>query len=74
MAYKSADSNSWSVPTIKKQREREVELLEDAKLRVQGLPPVSEKVKVEKQEKGQKKLDAMFTQGNVTGTKRKAEE
>lgn len=74
MAYKSADSNSWSVPTIKKQREREVELLEDAKLRVQGLPPVSEKVKVEKQEKGQRKLDTMFGPGNVTGTKRKAEE
>ncbi|KAL5045893.1 hypothetical protein BDW71DRAFT_72383 [Aspergillus fruticulosus] len=74
LAYKSAASNSWSVPTVKKQREREVELLEDAKLRVQGLPPVSEKVKVQKQEKGQKKLDAMFSQGNVTGTKRKAGE
>ncbi|KAL4976909.1 hypothetical protein BDW66DRAFT_45712 [Aspergillus desertorum] len=74
LAYKSAASNSWSVPTVKKQREREVELLEDAKLRVQGLPPVSEKVKVEKQEKGQKKLDAMFSQGNVAGTKRKAGE
>ena len=62
------------MPTVKKQREREVELLEDAKLRVQGLPPVSEKVKVEKQEKGQKKLDAMFSQGNVAGKKRKAGE
>jgi hypothetical protein len=59
---------------VKKQRGREVELLEDAKLRVQGLPPVSEKVKVEKQEKGQKKLDAMFGQGNVAGKKRKAGE
>jgi hypothetical protein len=62
---------------VKKQREREVELLDDAKMRVQGLPPVSEKVKVEKQEKGQKKLDAMFgpaRQGNVVGKKRKAEE
>ncbi|KAL4762101.1 uncharacterized protein BDW70DRAFT_32821 [Aspergillus foveolatus] len=74
LAYKSATSNSWSVPTVKKQREREVELLEDAKLRVQGLPPVSEKVKVEKQEKGQKKLDAMFSQGDVAGKKRKAGE
>ncbi|KAL4948147.1 hypothetical protein BDW69DRAFT_199107 [Aspergillus filifer] len=72
LAYKSANSNSWSVPTVRKQREREVELLEDAKSRVQGLPPVSEKVKVEKQEKGQKKLDAMF--GGVAGTKRKAGE
>ncbi|KAL4921461.1 hypothetical protein BDW62DRAFT_198026 [Aspergillus aurantiobrunneus] len=74
LAYKSAASNSWSVPTVKKQREREVELLEDARLRVQGLPPVSEKIKIEKQEKGQKKLDAMFGQGIVTGTKRKAGE
>ncbi|KAL4903018.1 hypothetical protein BDW74DRAFT_55822 [Aspergillus multicolor] len=72
LAYKSAASNSWSVPTVRKQRERELELLDDAKSRIQGLPPVSEKVKVEKQEKGQKKLDAMFGQGNVTGTKRKA--
>ncbi|RAH82203.1 hypothetical protein BO86DRAFT_418634 [Aspergillus japonicus CBS 114.51] len=71
LAYKSASSNSWSVPTVKKQREREVELLEDAKQRVQGLPPVlaSEKVKVEKHEKGQTKLDAMFGRA---GTKRKA--
>ncbi|KAL4779148.1 hypothetical protein BJX76DRAFT_99214 [Aspergillus varians] len=74
LAYKSATSSSWSVPTVKKQREREVELLEDAKLRVRGLPPVSEKVKVEKREKGQKKLDAMFSHGNVSGTKRKAGE
>ncbi|KAL4961718.1 uncharacterized protein BDV14DRAFT_203463 [Aspergillus stella-maris] len=72
LAYKSATSDSWSVPTVRKQREREVELLGDAKLRVQGLPPVSEKVKVEKQEKGQKKLDAMF--GGVAGSKRKAGE
>ncbi|RAK75773.1 uncharacterized protein BO72DRAFT_159526 [Aspergillus fijiensis CBS 313.89] len=71
LAYKSASSNSWSVPTVKKQREREVELLEDAKHRVQGLPPVlaSEKVKVEKHEKGQTKLDTMF---GKAGTKRKA--
>ncbi|RAK99560.1 uncharacterized protein BO80DRAFT_126954 [Aspergillus ibericus CBS 121593] len=70
LAYKSASSNSWSLPTVKKQRDREVELLEDAKQRVQGLPPVlgSEKIKVEKHEKGQKKLDSMF------GKKRKADE
>ncbi|RDW79055.1 uncharacterized protein DSM5745_05907 [Aspergillus mulundensis] len=74
LAYKSAASNSWSVPTVRKQRERELELLDDAKSRIQGLPPVSEKIKVEKQEKGQKKLDAMFGLGNVTGTKRKAGE
>ncbi|KAL3491761.1 hypothetical protein BJX62DRAFT_236837 [Aspergillus germanicus] len=77
LAYKSASSNTWSVPTLKKQREREVELLDDAKMRVLGLPPVSEKVKVEKQERGQKKLDAMLGQarpGNVAGKQRKAEE
>ncbi|KAL2870688.1 uncharacterized protein BJX67DRAFT_245505 [Aspergillus lucknowensis] len=74
LAYKSATSNSWSIPTVKKQREREVELLEDAKLRVQGLPPVSEKAKVEKQEKGQKKLDAMFCRDGAVGKKRKVEE
>ncbi|KAH3004474.1 hypothetical protein KXV73_000699, partial [Aspergillus fumigatus] len=63
LAYKSASSNSWSIPTVKKQREREVELLEDAKQRVQGLPPVltTEKVRVEKHEKGQQRLDSMFT-------------
>ncbi|PKX97714.1 uncharacterized protein P174DRAFT_418654 [Aspergillus novofumigatus IBT 16806] len=63
LAYKSASSNSWSIPTVKKQREREVELLEDAKQRVQGLPPVlaAEKIRVEKHEKGQQRLDSMFT-------------
>lgn len=63
LAHKLASSNSWSVPTVKAQREREVELLEDAKLRVQGLPPVvaSEKVKTTREEKGQLKLDALFS-------------
>jgi hypothetical protein len=63
LAYKSASANSWSIPTVKKQREREVELLEDAKQRVQGLPPVlaTEKIRVEKHEKGQQRLDSMFT-------------
>ncbi|KAL2819755.1 hypothetical protein BJX63DRAFT_360932 [Aspergillus granulosus] len=74
LAYKSANSKTWSIPTVKKQRERELELLDNAKMHVQGLPPVSEKVKVEKQEKGQKKLDAMFARGNIAGKKRKAEE
>lgn len=62
------------MPTVKKQRDREVELLDDAKQRVQGLPPVlaSEKVKVEKREKGQKSLESMF--GKAAGVKRKAEE
>jgi hypothetical protein len=62
LAHRSATTGSWSLPTVKAQREREIELLEDAKHRVQGLPPVlkSEKVKVEKHEKGQQKLDALF--------------
>ncbi|KMP05472.1 hypothetical protein CIRG_05153 [Coccidioides immitis RMSCC 2394] len=62
LAHKNAGSNAWSVPTVKGQREREVELLEDAKRRVQRLPPVhaGEKVRVEKAEKGQRKLDSMF--------------
>lgn len=62
LAHKAASSKSWSIPTIKAQREREVELLEDAKRRIQGLPPVTsgERVKVEKHEKGQQKLDTLF--------------
>jgi len=62
LAHKVASSNSWSIPTVKGQREREIDLLEDAKRRIQGLPPVlaGEKVKVEKPEKGQQKLDALF--------------
>ena len=73
LAHKAATSNSWSVPTVKGQRDREVELLDDAKRRVQGLPPVSagEKVKVEKHEKGQQKLDSLFAKagGSVGGNK-----
>ena len=44
------------------QREREIELLEDARRRVQGLPPVlpSEKVKVDRLEQGQQRLDDLF--------------
>ncbi|KAL2135480.1 hypothetical protein VTI74DRAFT_8339 [Chaetomium olivicolor] len=81
LAHKLASSNSWSVPTVKAQREREFQLLEDAKRRVQGLPPVvaSEKVRTTKDEKGQQKLDALFarvkgTKGSEGGnTKRKRE-
>jgi hypothetical protein len=66
---------------VKAQREREVELLEDAKRRVQGLPPVvaSEKVKATKDEKGQQKVDALFARAKGTkglegsGIKRKRE-
>ncbi|KIW80269.1 hypothetical protein Z517_06884 [Fonsecaea pedrosoi CBS 271.37] len=72
LAHKNANATSWSVPTVKAQREREIELLEDAKRRVQGLPPVlaGERVKVEKgTERGQQKLDALFSMsGKVSGS------
>ncbi|KAK1767574.1 hypothetical protein QBC33DRAFT_538663 [Phialemonium atrogriseum] len=80
LAHKAASSNSWSVPTVKGQRERELELLEDAGRRIQGLPPVlrGEKVRVEKHERGQQKLDTLFQKvGQGTGSdgkKRKREE
>lgn len=78
LAHKNATSGSWSVPTVKGQRERELELLEDAKRRVQGRPPVhaGEKVRVERREKGQQSLDSMFmkTKGREEGNgKRKRE-
>jgi hypothetical protein len=79
LAHKSAASGSWSIPTVKRQREREIQLLEDAQRRVQGLPPVvaSEKVKTDQREKGQQSIDTLFGQaarnkGGTTGpTKRK---
>ncbi|KAL1989047.1 hypothetical protein VTN96DRAFT_5810 [Rasamsonia emersonii] len=82
LAHKSVSSNSWSIPTVKAQREREIDLLEDAKRRVQGLPPVlaEEKVRVDKPEKGQQRLDAMFAKveanksSGADGRKRKREE
>ncbi|KAF3390350.1 hypothetical protein F1880_009384 [Penicillium rolfsii] len=62
LAHRSATTRSWFIPTVRGQREREIELLEDAQRRVQGLPPVlaSEKVKVEPKEKGQQSLDTLF--------------
>ncbi|KZT25873.1 hypothetical protein NEOLEDRAFT_1132868 [Neolentinus lepideus HHB14362 ss-1] len=64
LAHKNVNSSSWSVPTVKGQREREILLLEDAKRRVEGLPPVlaNEKVKVRKgaDGKGQMTLDGLF--------------
>ena len=73
LAHKSGDATSWSVPTVKAQREREVELLEDAKRRVLGLPPVlaAERVKVEKKEKGQRKLDSLFTKKEGVESKKR---
>ncbi|KAL2005570.1 hypothetical protein VTN00DRAFT_10063 [Thermoascus crustaceus] len=89
LAHRGAGKREWSVPTVKGQREREVELLEDAKRRVLGLPPVTagEKVRdgIGKREKGQMRLDRLFKQvkkeggeggggGEVDGGKRKREE
>ncbi|KAK2797177.1 hypothetical protein FQN50_009276 [Emmonsiellopsis sp. PD_5] len=69
LAHKAASSNTWSVPTVKAQREREVEILEDAKRRVLGLPPVlgGEKVRVERREKGQRRVDELFGVGKGGG-------
>ena len=66
LAHKSVTSGSWSIPTVKGQRKRELELLEDAQRRVQGLPPVvaSEKVKSDQREKGQQSIDALFGQAD----------
>ncbi|KAE8148623.1 hypothetical protein BDV25DRAFT_141581 [Aspergillus avenaceus] len=60
LVYKSASLKSWSV---KGQRKREVELLNDANERVQGLAPVlaSEKVKVDRCKKGRQELDNVFS-------------
>lgn len=68
LAHKSTTSGSWSIPTVKKQREREIELLEDAQRRVQGLPPVvaSEKIKTDHREKGQQSIDTLFGQAALT--------
>ncbi|KAJ5730562.1 uncharacterized protein N7483_005070 [Penicillium malachiteum] len=67
LAHKSVSSGSWSIPTVQGQRERELELLEDAQRRIRGLPPVlaSEKVRVAHLEQGQQRLDKMF--GKVKG-------
>ncbi|KAJ5818042.1 hypothetical protein N7474_003633 [Penicillium riverlandense] len=73
LAHKTATSSAWSIPTVRGQREREIELLEDAQRRVQGRPPVlaAEKVKVERKEKGQQRLDALFVRAGDEGQKRK---
>jgi hypothetical protein len=55
-------SRNWDIPTVKGQREREIFLLEDAKRRIEGLPPVlsTDKIKVDKKEKGQATLGNFF--------------
>lgn len=63
LAHRSASGTAWSIPTVKGQREQEINVLEDAKARTEGLRPVlaSEKVKESKKEKGQQTLDKLFT-------------
>ena len=63
LAHRSGPSKPWSVPTVKGQREKEVEILEDAKRRVQGLPPVlaTQKVRDKERVKGQQTVDALFS-------------
>ncbi|KAJ5917898.1 hypothetical protein N7454_010273 [Penicillium verhagenii] len=63
LAHKSVSSGSWSIPTVQGQRERELELLDDAQRRVRGKPPVlaSEKVRSSLVEHGQQRLDDLFS-------------
>lgn len=66
LAHKSVGTNSWSVNTVKGQRDREIQLLEDSIRRVQGLPPVTSSQKVATQkmkDPGQKTLDQIFFGG-----------
>lgn len=48
---------------------REVDILEDARRRVEGLPPVlaTQKVKGKEEEKGQQKVDALFSRARKRG-------
>ncbi|KAI6019893.1 hypothetical protein F5J12DRAFT_493303 [Pisolithus orientalis] len=66
LAHKSVGTNAWSVNTVKGQRDREIQLLEDSIERVKGLPPVisSQKVPSKKMKNpGQKTLDQIFFGG-----------
>ncbi|KAJ5930088.1 hypothetical protein N7466_005581 [Penicillium verhagenii] len=62
LAHKSVSSGSWSIPTVQGQRERELELLDDAQRRVRGKPPVlaSERFRSSPVEHGQQRLDDLF--------------
>lgn len=61
---------------MKGQRDREIFLLEDAKRRIEGLPPVlsSEKIKVDKKEKGQATLGNFFQASPAKKRKERSEE
>lgn len=76
LSHKNVSSNKWDIPTVKGQRERELFLLDDAKRRVEGLPPVhaTEKIKVDKKEKGQATLGSFFGSSAASPAKRKAKE
>lgn len=76
LTHKNVNQKYWDVPNVKAQRDREMFLLDDAKRRVEGLPPVlsNEKVKVDKKEKGQATLGSFFGAGAPTPKKRAAED
>lgn len=67
---------NWDIPTVKGQRDREMFLLDDAKRRIEGLPPVltNEKIKVDKKEKGQATLGAFFQTSPAKKRKERSEE
>ncbi|EEH45916.2 uncharacterized protein PADG_02066 [Paracoccidioides brasiliensis Pb18] len=75
LAHKGVGVGGWSVGSVREQREREVELLEDAGRRVRGLPPVSkgERVREEMRERGQQRVDEFFWGGKKVGLKRMRE-
>jgi hypothetical protein len=81
LAHKNATSEKWSIGTVMGQRQREMELLEDAKRRVEGLPPVLKEQKVQDttHQKGQRTLDSLFKikegkDGTKDSAKRKRED
>ncbi|KAK9366390.1 hypothetical protein V1509DRAFT_290867 [Lipomyces kononenkoae] len=78
LAHKNVASEKWSIGTVMGQRQRELELLEDAKCKVEGLPPVLKEQKVPDttHQKGQRTLDSLFKvkagkEGTAGGSKRK---
>ncbi|KAK9235744.1 hypothetical protein V1525DRAFT_390155 [Lipomyces kononenkoae] len=80
LAHKSVASEKWSIGTVMGQRQREIELLEDATHRVEGLPPVLKEQKVPEttHQKGQRTLDSLFKvkaekEGTTASLKRKSE-
>jgi hypothetical protein len=74
LSHKNAKSGAWSIPKEKDEREREIFLLEGAKRRIESLPPITttQKIKVDRQEKGQKTLDSLFSPSKKGLTERRS--